>query len=119
MKKIVLLCCCSIITCWSIAQTTEELKKKAAEVKEQTRKIQEQGKAIDSFLQHQSDSLRQKQLQRELENNNRNLDAFVAMQKERDAKQKKQMWFRLGFGGLMLVVLIVGLARRKKAAQKG
>ncbi len=107
------------MACWSIAQTTEELKKKAAEIKEQTKKIEEQSKALDSFLQHQSDSLRQKQLQRDLENNNRNLDAFMAMQKERAAKQKKQMWFRLGFGSLMLVVLIVGLARRRKANNKG
>ena len=50
-----------------------------------------------------------------MEQNNRNLDAFMAMQREREAKQKKAMWIRLGLGVLFLGVLIFGVMRRKKA----
>ena len=46
--------------------------------------------------------------------NERNLDAFLLMQKENEAKQKKAMWIRLGLGVLFLGVLIFGLMRRKK-----
>ena len=51
-----------------------------------------------------------------MEQNNRNLDAFMAMQREREAKQKKAMWIRLGLGVLFLGVLIFGVMRRKKKA---
>lgn len=46
--------------------------------------------------------------------NRRNLDALVSMMKERDQKQRKAMWLRLGFGILMLGVLIFGLLRKRK-----
>ncbi len=46
--------------------------------------------------------------------NTRNLNAFVKEMDERNKKQKQQMWIRLGFGVAMLVVLIVGLRRKKK-----
>lgn len=48
------------------------------------------------------------------EQNDRNLDMFVAMQKENDAKAKKAMWIRLGLGVFFLGVLIFGLMRRRK-----
>ena len=54
--------------------------------------------------------------QQMMEQNNRNLDAFMAMQREREAKQKKAMWIRLGLGVLFLGVLIFGVMRRKKKA---
>jgi len=48
------------------------------------------------------------------EQNDRNLDEFVRMQKENDAKAKKAMWIRLGLGAFFLGVLIFGLLRRRK-----
>ena len=48
------------------------------------------------------------------EQNERNLNEFVQMQKENDAKAKKAMWIRLGLGVFFLGVLIFGLLRRRK-----
>jgi hypothetical protein len=50
----------------------------------------------------------------EMARNNRNLDALVSTMRERDQKQKQAMWLRLGFGILMLGVLIFGLLRKRK-----
>ena len=50
----------------------------------------------------------------EEERNKRSLDAFLEMQQERQAKEKKAMWIRLGLGILFLGVLIFGMMRRKK-----
>lgn len=50
----------------------------------------------------------------EMERNNRNLDALMSTMKERDQKQRQAMWMRLGFGILMLSVLIFGLLRKRK-----
>jgi hypothetical protein len=50
--------------------------------------------------------------------NERNLDAFMAARKEQERKDIKRMYWRLGFGILMFIVLIVGLMRRKKMAAK-
>lgn len=54
----------------------------------------------------------------EQERNNRALDSFLRMQKEREEKQKKAMWIRLGIGVLFLGVLIFGLLRRRKTQNK-
>ena len=51
------------------------------------------------------------------EQNNRNLDAFVRMQKEEQEKQKKAMWIRIGLGVFFLAILVFGVMRRKKAAK--
>lgn len=48
------------------------------------------------------------------EQNDRNLDAFMAMQKENEAKAKKAMWIRLGIGVVFLGVLVFGLMRKRK-----
>ncbi len=41
-------------------------------------------------------------------------DYFVRLQKENKAKQKKTAIRQLIFGGAMLVILVVGLSRRRK-----
>ena len=48
------------------------------------------------------------------EQSERNLDSFMAMQRENEAKAKKAMWIRLGLGVLFLGVLIFGLMRKRK-----
>jgi len=44
----------------------------------------------------------------------RGINALVQMQKERNEKQKRQAYIRIGLGLLFLVVLVVGLLRRRK-----
>ena len=46
----------------------------------------------------------------------RNMDAFMAQRREQEKKDMQRVYWRLTFGGLMLVVLIVGMMRKKKAA---
>jgi uncharacterized iron-regulated protein len=44
----------------------------------------------------------------------RNLDAFMAQRREQEKKTTTRMYWRIGFGVLMLVILGVGMARKKK-----
>ena len=46
--------------------------------------------------------------------NARNLDAFMAEQKARERKLSQRTYWRIGFGVLMLIILGVGMARKKK-----
>jgi hypothetical protein len=48
------------------------------------------------------------------EQNTRNLNSFMANRKEQERKNMRRMYWRLGFGLLMLVILIVGWRRKKK-----
>jgi len=54
----------------------------------------------------------------EEERNKRSLDAFLEMQRERQAKEKKAMWIRLGLGVLFFGVLIFGMMRRREKAKQ-
>lgn len=44
------------------------------------------------------------------EQSTRNLNAFMAARKEPERKAMKRMYWRIGFGVIMLIVLIVGLS---------
>ena len=46
--------------------------------------------------------------------NTRNLNAIYEIQKERDKKQKRNAMIRIGIGVALLVVLVIGVMRRKK-----
>lgn len=43
----------------------------------------------------------------------RNTDTILQFQKERNAKQKKAAMIRIGIGVAFLIVLVIGLTRRK------
>jgi len=60
---------------------------------------------------HRMDSIN---MERTNEQMARNLNSFMAARKEQENKQLKQMYWRLSFGVLMLIVLIVGWIRKKK-----
>ena len=51
---------------------------------------------------------------RDGDRNLENLKNFAAIQKKNEEKKRQQMYMRIGFGILMLVILVFGLARRKK-----
>jgi hypothetical protein len=68
----------------------------------------------DSF-QHRQDSLYEAaQMDRDLEQNTRNLNSFIASQKEREKKERQQMYWRFAMLGIMVILLVVRLAGRKK-----
>ena len=48
------------------------------------------------------------------EQNTRSLNAFMAQRKEEEQKARQRMYWRLGFGVLLLVVLVVGWIRKKQ-----
>ncbi len=50
-----------------------------------------------------------------MRNMDRNMGSFLSEMRERDRKAKQQMWMRLGFAGLMIIIAIIGFTRRKKA----
>ncbi|MES2431780.1 MAG: hypothetical protein V4556_12650 [Bacteroidota bacterium] len=49
--------------------------------------------------------------------NERNLNAFMAERKEQERKAQKGMYLRIGFGVLMLIVLIIGITRKRKPVE--
>jgi hypothetical protein len=48
----------------------------------------------------------------------RNLSNLVSMQKERERKEKQQVYIRIALGAFFLIVLIVGLTRKRKQKNK-
>lgn len=93
------------------AQLTD---KQLKEMHDNTAKIDSMTKALNESINanmHVTDSLN---MVRFNEQNARNLDAFMAQRKVQEQKAMRNMYWRLGFGVLMLIVLIVGLKRKKK-----
>jgi hypothetical protein len=78
------------------------------------REIDSTNKITDSLMKASTKRMMDEDVKRMTENNERNLNAFVAMQKERERKQRQSMWIRLALGGTFLIVFLVGLARRRK-----
>jgi hypothetical protein len=52
-----------------------------------------------------------------MEQNSRNLDHFLQLKKEQDARQKRGALIRIGIGIALLIVMIFGL--RRKIKKKG
>lgn len=95
------------------AQLTKE---QMQELHDNTRKIDSQTNALNESIN--ASIQRMDSVNRELSNKQmaRNMDAFLAERKEQERKAKQGAYIRIGFGVLMLIVLIVGLRRKKKQA---
>jgi flagellar biosynthesis/type III secretory pathway M-ring protein FliF/YscJ len=85
----------------------KELHDNTAKIESTTAKLNE---SINASI-HRTDSMN---MVRFNEQNTRNLDAFMAARKEQERKTTQRIYWRLGFGVLMLIVLIVGWRRKKK-----
>lgn len=64
--------------------------------------------SLDDILEKQK---RKEQLQSEA---SRNIDSILQLQEERKAKQKKAAFIRIALGLGFLIVLIIGLSRKKR-----
>ena len=84
-----------------------EMRDNAAKMESTTAKL---NNSINESMR-MKDSLNMEEFSKQ---NARNLDAFMAERREQENKNKKRMYWRLGFGVLMLVILGVGMARKKK-----
>ena len=66
--------------------------------------------AADSVIKKEVDSTGQLTFQE----NEKNLNSLMNEIRDRDRKERQQMYLRFGLGLLFLVVLIIGLLRRRK-----
>ncbi len=101
----------SSLTC--AAQLTE---KQLKELHENTAKVESSQVQLQRSIaesQRLMDSINMENFNKQ---NTRNLNAFLAARKEQERKELKRMYWRLGFGILMLVVLVVGWMRKRKKA---
>ena len=108
---------CLLILLFPLIVTAQLTDKQLKEMHDNTAKIDSMTAKLNESINatmHATDSIN---MVRFNEQNARNLDAFMAQRKEQEKKNMQRMYWRLGFGVLMLVVLIVGW-RRKKLAPK-
>jgi protein involved in sex pheromone biosynthesis len=124
MKKILLMLLLVAFVCPLFSQD-DEMKQMNAEIKKSTEKLKEDMEKyrvskshFDSILKQRSDSMQSIQAKNFAEQNNRNLDAFMVMQKERQQQQTKELWFKAGTFIAMLLVFIYGFVQRKKLKNK-
>ena len=68
-------------------------------------------KRINEDIKEYTDSINKEMINRQTQ---QSIDYFVRMQNERKAKQKKQAIIRIAIGAGFLVILIIGLLRRRK-----
>lgn len=104
-----------LVTTGVNAQLSE---KQLKELHDNTAKIESTTVKLNESIKqsmHAVDSLNMVEFNRQ---NERNLNAFMAARKEQERKNMQRMYWRLGFGILMFIVLIAGLMRKKKMAAK-
>jgi hypothetical protein len=97
-------------------QLSEQIKKSAAEARAQRAKTDSLSKSINNMITRQYDSMQKAQIERDAQ---RSGEIMLQWHKERQAKQKRQMYIYLGLGVGFLGLLIFGLmrkARQKKGA---
>jgi hypothetical protein len=64
------------------------------------------------------DSLYLQRMKRSVNENGKVLDQFLADFKERQEREKRQLYIRIGLGIAFVAVLIYGLLRRRKSRQQ-
>ena len=97
------------------AQLTD---KQLKELHDNTAKMESTSVKLNESIKqsmHAVDSLNMVEFNRQ---NERNLNSFMAARKEQERKDMQRMYWRLGFGILMFIVLIAGWRRQKKLAAK-
>ena len=104
-----------LLTTGANAQLTD---KQLKEMHDNTAKIESSTVKLNESIKHSMHAIDSLNMVEFNKQNERNLNSFMAARKEQERKNMKRMYWRLGFGVLMLIVLIVGLARKKKLAAK-
>ncbi len=117
--RVFTLCCFCFLLFWLPVLSQErrnsvlDYKELNETVEKDKRKFEAAKKAFDSLQKVHLDSLKEVMMQKDIEQNIKNLDAFVAGQKEKDAEEEKSLWVRL-----VLLIIAAGAmlfaARLKK-----
>jgi hypothetical protein len=74
-------------------------------------------KTTNDFIRLQ-DSLDKARLQQNINQNERSLDSFLQEMKDRETKEKRRTYMRLGAGVILLFALFVTIARRAKSRKR-
>ena len=117
MKLLILLVCLATTTCLAQHKTHMDSSHlfKPIDLSKLQSKIDSTNKAIETSMNNQFKKIQDEEFKRSMEQNNRNLDAFMAARREQEAKQKRQMWIRLSMGfGILAFGIFAMLRRRKK-----
>jgi hypothetical protein len=99
---------------FSITAGAQLTGKQLKELKENTAKVESTRLQLESSMNqslHVMDSINMENFNNQ---NERNLNAFLKAQKQREQKARQRIYWRMGFGVLMLVVLVAGWVRKKK-----
>jgi hypothetical protein len=98
------------LTAVANAQLTE---KQLKEMHDNTAKIESTTIRLNESINASIRSMDSENMVRTSEQMGRNMDAFMATRKEHERKNLQRMYWRLGAGVLMLVVLFAGWRRKK------
>jgi hypothetical protein len=101
------------------ADTLTPLKPLNLDIDKLKREIDSTNRITDSLMKASTKRMMDEDVKRMMENNNNSLNAFAAMQKERERKQMRSIWIRLGFGVLLLGFFVVRMIQRKKNKKAG
>ena len=115
MKKLLFFICMIPTVIGSAQNSNKELNELHQQM--QKGKLDSSLKNLDSLILRQTKSMDSAAIARDMELNNRNLDSFLADQKERRQKEKRNALLRLGFGILILAFGIFAMLRRRKPRQ--
>lgn len=91
--------------------------KQIEELRQNTAKVESSRVQLEAVMKESQRRMDSANMAHFNEQNIRNLNAFMAARKEQERKAMNRMYWRIGFGVLMLIVLIAGWARKKKAAK--
>jgi hypothetical protein len=89
---------------------TQNIDSLARSVDSSSMAIEKITKDLDSFTKESQ----QVPLRRQTTQNSKNLDQFLADMKEREKREKRQAYIRIGLGVAFVIVLFIALARRRK-----
>jgi hypothetical protein len=120
MKRLVISGIAIFLLQTATAQLTKaqinDMERRSKEIKEMMRRSDSLSKRTDSILLARSrESLYGPEARRR---DSMNVAMFVRLQKEREAKQRKQLWIRGGFFVAMLALFIAGIIVRRRRKQQ-
>jgi hypothetical protein len=99
----------------AMAQNSNDIDAMRRQVEKQRASLDSSRKRTDSLLLQQGKYFDSVNMANYMEQNTRNLNSFMKSMKEREKKENKRMWIRLGLGVFFLAILVVSFIRRRKA----
>ena len=75
-------------------------------------------KSLDRMLEQTTEDLKKENMERFLEQNQRNLEAFMAEQNARQEQQRTRLWIRGGVLLVLVITMVVNFIRRRRSRQE-